>query len=352
MIHKRKRAHDFSDRHEYLGASEIGQAVGLIEAYGTDYDLWKQKTLRAPRTEHIAIFDRGHEMEPVMVRLLVGAGALVANEQSEASTKESEYLVSHLDGTVDFGDLDEILDTAIPGFAMGSPGVLELKAPGSRMASTFAKSGVHEHYIAQLQINIHNAGLTWGVVAWMDYDNWEMKFYFMEVDELLTDGLISAAEVFWNQVTLGKWDGSTTFSRGADPVVASHIKKHENVIGELENGSRLGELYLEALLVVSNAKSAMASTKEVIIDHLSRASITESFLGTEAKVKKVFNKGRTTYKGKALLAWTSDLVQAINDDDEEKALRMAEVFDGDPGLFISTGDPSINYKFTPSKLED
>ena len=142
IVNKRTRAEDFLDRHEYLGASEVGQACGLSD-YGTDRELWEQKTLRAARTAHKNIFDRGHDMEPIMIGLLNGENVDVSLTQAEAFRDDRPWLVSHLDGIVDVSACvgGEIFGVKIPDWAVGD-GVLEMKAPGSHAASKFKNGDI------------------------------------------------------------------------------------------------------------------------------------------------------------------------------------------------------------------
>ena len=350
MLHERKRAEDFSDRHEYLGASEVGQALGLIDTYGTAEDLWKEKTLRAPRQGHQAIFDRGHTMEPIIANWLRKEQCVLTHEQEEASTQERPWLVSHIDGIIVLpDDEDEIAGNPIPEFATG-PGIIEMKAPGSRMTHKFNMEGVHEHYIAQMQVNLHNTGLPWGVFAYIDYDDWKLYLIFVQRDDLLLMGMLPHVDAFWQQVKDDKWETEPE----PEPILKQAKKQATGSFTWTfgPEGEAVAEEYLDALRQVYVAEKNLEVVKQSIYDVLDLHDCEEGIVDARVRVKKVRSKGRLSYKGKVLYEWTQQLCEAIDGEEWNKVTQMVKVFMTEPDLFQSISKPSEYWKNTPSKWEE
>lgn len=166
-----------SDAHKFevIGCSEIATILGF-NPYETALELWKRKTHRAPVKEHRRIFDRGHDMEPIMARhMRDDYGRIVVAEQVQYRDPERPWLVYHADWM--FPKWSPLHEDAKP---QDGPGLGEAKAPGGHVAAEMKRDGMSQHYLCQIQGGIHVASaalgqkIQWATACFLDYnDNYE-----------------------------------------------------------------------------------------------------------------------------------------------------------------------------------
>ena len=156
---------------EVIGCSEIATILGY--GYEQPKDLWLKKTHRKPATEFRRIFDRGHDMEPIMARHMRNDyGRLVVSEQVQYRDPARPWLIYHADGM--FPKWSPLNEDATP---REGAGPWEAKAPGSRVAADMKRDGMSQHYLCQVQGGIHVASvalgqkLMWATCGFLDYDD-------------------------------------------------------------------------------------------------------------------------------------------------------------------------------------
>lgn len=342
----------FKDRHTYLGASEVGQALGFSKwKDSSPHDLWLEKTLRAPRTAHKAIFNRGHEMEPVLARMLEGSeyGFRLYSQQAEFRKTKTPWLVSHVDGLI-----KEVSD---PGLKLGSdvmfdeygsypsgPGVVEYKAPGMRVTSKVKQDGFDACYIAQLQTNIYNADVQWGVLVLLDYDQWKPLFAFMRRDDEMIEAIITRSSEFWDKVL---HDLEPSVLTGEPVWLPNYAHQGPMVLAD-SKAMTIADRYAVADLVLNKAKTEHAEAKQAV-QILMREDANSRKIEVPLHDKNLLMlatdsivDGRETVKGKELLNWTGNLCEAVMDGEKDIFEEMAGKFVNQSQrlpLFIKRGAP-------------
>lgn len=155
-------------RQSYIGASEVAAVLGQ-DPYKSTYQLWAEKCgLAEPDDLSGNEFVKwGTRLEQVIAEGYADeTGREVdRHDQTQFLTYESSYPVG---ATPDFWQRREGCD---------DDGILEVKAPGARMASEW-DGDAPLHYQIQLQCQLLVTGCTWGTVAalidrqlvWFDYE--------------------------------------------------------------------------------------------------------------------------------------------------------------------------------------
>jgi predicted phage-related endonuclease len=327
---------DFKDRHEYLGASETAAAIGL-GTYETVTDVWQEKTLRRGRKEHLPIFDRGHDIEDILERLLKERHGIEVRMREKEFAKE-EWLRSHVDGMVD--PHDPICDTDVE---MDGPGVVEFKAPGSTMLRRLLEGGMSNEYVVQMQVNLYNSDLSWGVFFMLDYDRYEVTAVYVRRDDALIEGILKRARLFWEFVKQDVHPPEATPEELSTFVLSDRevdIEGYEGVVSS----------YADAISEAEGLKVRIEGLKDQFRGALTKADASSAVVaghdGMRAKVSWKETKPRETFDGKALWRWAVDLAEAVDADDLGKAKKMAQRILTEEGLFVKTGASSRPLRIT------
>jgi hypothetical protein len=310
---------DFSDRHTYLGASEVGQALNMSK-WGTQYELWEQKTLRSPRTAHKDIFDRGHFMEDAVVDILKTRYEIAVTDREQLFVTDRPWLRSHVDGVVSGNS---------PHIGMGreviqdGPGVVEFKAPGAHAVREYGMSGVPGDYMMQMQMNMYNAKCKWGIFIIMDYENWDLVPIYMEYDKALVEGCLPFLDKFWACV-----EQDIAPPRQEEPYRT--MGPSESRGGQVKDADLLAAELYEADIMYKAAQKDLDEAKSKVKNAMVLADTNETLLrddtGTSVKVTWRESKPSTRTDGKKAVLWAEQLVSALLTDDQATARSMADVF--------------------------
>lgn len=312
---------DFSNRHTYLGASEVGVALNMGK-YQTSHELWLQKTLRAPHTPHKDIFDRGHRMEDVMVEILKDRYEIeVSGREVEYVNPGRSWLLSHVDGVIPqdsphIGDGEEVIQDG--------PGIVEFKAPGEHMVSEYRKSGLPGEYLLQLQINMLNSGCKWGVMILMDYTNWDLVCIYHVFDKPLVVGCLSYLDVFWDRVTKDiepPITGEPYRTMGPSGSSGESVKDDNLLAAEL---AKCDEVFKHAKAELDSAKGAI---KDAMVTADTDHTILHGDDGWTVGVTWRESRPTVTVDGKSAVLWAEQLVGALMANDSKLVKSMAKVFE-------------------------
>jgi len=186
---------------EVIGCSSVGDIMGWGYRK-TANDVWLSMTHRKPDQEHKRIFDRGHDMEPIMARRVQEEhGRILKGEQVQYRDPDRPWLIFHADGM--FPKHSPLLgDTK----KRDGPGVWEAKAPGSIMAKMMIDEGMTKSYVCQGQIGMHVAGMalgmpiTWGTFGFLDYDGYELVAFDMDAIWSFQKKVLAALDEFYDCV--------------------------------------------------------------------------------------------------------------------------------------------------------
>ena len=188
---------------DFIGCSQMADIIG--HGWNSAKDLWLRKTHRAPDQEAKRVFERGHKMEPHMVEMLEDMGRLVKAEQVEFRHPDHPWAVFHCDGL-----MPKWSPLHTGSSEHHSPGVLELKAPGSHMMDKMMEDGLSAGYITQVQMGMYIASaatgqeFTWATAGALDYDNWELVAFDIkanrEFQEATMEKVIAFHECLVNDV--------------------------------------------------------------------------------------------------------------------------------------------------------
>ena len=187
-----------AERRKYLGCSEVAAALNRSPYPDENrVAVWERKTGRRAHLAHRKIFDRGHRMEPLMLQLLEeDHGRIVDSKayQAEFVHPDLPWLKCHVDGIIP-------LWTPLPAFPTFAPlegeGILELKAPGDRMAERFKEEGLTPDYIVQGQAELAVTGKAWGCYGFLHYDAWELYAFDVARHQPFIDSMLAELEKFW-----------------------------------------------------------------------------------------------------------------------------------------------------------
>lgn len=337
-----KYASDFSDRHTYLGASEVAAALGMSE-WTSRYELFGYKTRRLAR-EHKKIFDRGHDMEAVMVKLLRDdLGVEVIDEQREFVNPDLPWLVSHVDGIIpEYSPVAEAESLPASG-----PGVLEMKAPGSSRVRHLQNNGLDADYIFQMQTNLRNSGLNWGRFAFLDYDRYELVCFDILRDDAMMDKALPHLVRFWNAVEADQYDLIED-----EEVVLAIPQVGDKTISYDDDLDDESVATLKAALFAYDAKSRATAEYEHAAEAaklvLTAYGAKRASLDGEGTITQVATAGRESIQGKQLYDWCLNLCGIIISGDHNEAARMANNFMKEEP-FKTRSAPSVSLRV---KLEE
>lgn len=317
----------FPNRHTYIGASEIGAAIGVSE-WDTPYEMWQYKTLRLVKPPQNGPMERGQDMEPVAIALAERRyGMTIAERQKEVQTVDGR-IRAHLDGIIP--QYEALPDT--PGIDAEGPGLAEVKCPGYNRAGKIIRTGPDLEMICQVQVGMHLAKLTWARLIVLDYDDYRLVCTDLLYEPELAKRIIDQGYAFLDLVdrdTAPPQDAQPTFqmpaSAGApltaEGELAEILARAVAAKADLDNANQVWEF-------------ASDQVREAMKDHTQMVAP-----GIGQAVYPVV-RGRRSIQGDKLLSWAQELCQAIIDRQEAKFWTMAKRLNGTPDLFVTVGNPS------------
>lgn len=328
---------DFSDRHTYLGSSELGQALG-ISPFGTKTELWERKTLRAGPVEHIDIFDRGHAMEPHMVDIMANRyGVAVSDREKEFIDKDRPWLRCHVDGIIGQNSVHMGLGSAIE---QDGPGIVEFKAPGYNSTYKLKDGGVPGYYLIQMHMNMYLSGCKWGVFVVMDYENWDIIPIYMELSTALVEGALPFIDAFWACVTqdIAPSEREEAYRLvGPTRTRGGFVKEDTPLVDRLRTADAD---YQAASAELEEAKALFR--RDLVAENTDHATYTSSH-GTHISVKWTETRGKRTVDGKRLLCWAEAFVEAAKNGNISLTEEFAQKFD--PEVFMNSGTPGRRFTY-------
>lgn len=179
-------------RKEGIGASEIGAVLGLNK-YKTPYDVWLDKTSR----DIIEIIEtpamrRGTRMEEIVAEEYVAySGNQVRRDNKMRIHPTHKFLFASLDRIIlDKGDSRGV-------------GVLECKTVSFQTKKAW-EDEIPLYYYAQLQQQLAVTGYTWGEIALLVADTFDLTVLPFQRDDEFIASMEQAAYEFWNTNVLQK----------------------------------------------------------------------------------------------------------------------------------------------------
>lgn len=325
---------DLGNRDIYVGASEAAAAAGL-SVWKTNVELWEEKTGRRPRGGHKRVYDRGHDMEPIILTAMEAAGGVqIVRRQAEFVAPERPWLKAHVDGVID--EYKPLPGT--PSLHASGPGVVECKAPGSEMFKKYREDGLTNDNIAQLQVGAHCSGFSWGRYGIWDYDEYEPVMFDMLQDSAFLDNLLPRLDHFWDCVVS---DRRPEEFREPLPVPV--------VSGELLDidGDEITEAAERLLAARQGLKHAEVEDAEALaaVRALVPEDIKKVEIGGVLRCTRSWQAGRVTLQAEPLAAWINQMVGFLHAGDYESATLAAKRFD--IRTFQNVGQPFERFLPTP-----
>jgi predicted phage-related endonuclease len=330
----------FPGRTEYLGASDVGAALGL-SPYVDPHQLWLRKTGRAGDPAQSGPMERGRDMENLIIDLCVSQyGMSIKDRQREYTIvgsalkydpKWGEWLRCHVDGII----ADAGTKMHRPDSVKGD-GVLEVKAPGPQMLRKYIEEGLPKDYIVQMQCALYLTGMTWGRYAFIDYEAWELHcFDVIRSESIITPMLINLME-FWRHVVDDKPVGE---------VIPPSVPQTKGLLVRRQDSEieALCEEYADAVRLHKQAKVRLDEAKEQIKEKAGEENELVE-LANLLRVSHKYTKPKPKVDTEALLEWAATLTSALLNADTARANKMAENFN--PDMFTTPGKPSRPLRIT------
>jgi len=299
---------------KHIGCSMIGDIMG--HGYNTPLQVWKKLTNKALPDQHKAIFDRGHDMEPIMTRMVRDKGRLLTAEQVQYRDPERPWLIYHCDGMFPKWSPLDPGDNPHEG-----AGLAEWKAPGSDMAAKMAREGMSKQYICQGQGGMHVAAaalgqpVQWGTFGYLDYDNYELVAFDVGRSEAFIVEMLQIVDHFWAEHVVKDIpppDGLPT-ERVDPPVISGDL--------EIISDGKVFDLSVQLSDVMEQMEPLTASKKELVaalkveLDAHSKIEVPGVMKYSHSQ-----GKDKTTYDAEGLFCYVQNLVGDRN--------RLAEIING------------------------
>ena len=178
------------DRTRGIGGSDIHHLLNA-EPWGCSRQLWYEKTGTKPDYPFYGnnATQRGNDLE-----------ALAAQMYAEKTKRKLRIINTAFSrGGCAVGNIDR----QIIGTGRETPGVLEIKVPGSFSLKKIKREGLPEAYTYKLQHYLYITGWEWGAFCILDLDNWDIIQYDVERDDELIDLIEANGKSFWEMVKTG-----------------------------------------------------------------------------------------------------------------------------------------------------
>jgi len=239
-------------RSQSIGASEVAAALGH-NPWVSPFSLWAIKTGKAPEAEEIPVMRRGHDLEQLV-------GARLQSESRRAVLRPGPHPhhtvrsvpYPFLSATIDFIEFDLARE--------GVPGSADAKTVGSRQAEHWVdRESLPHHLVIQIQAQLFVLGWSWGSLAGLMMDSWELMVYDFDAHERFASAAIDELARFWEHVTRDIPPASTTKD---DLATLKRMWNHAPDLS-IEIGVEFDELWREYQALVSNASDLNASLKAI-----------------------------------------------------------------------------------------
>jgi hypothetical protein len=324
----------------HIGCSEVGSILGM--GFETPDEVYRRKTFRAARDGEKRIFERGHDMEPVMVkRLQQDYNRRVVAEQVQYTDPANPWFIYHADGMFPMWSPLQDGDKTLEG-----PGIWEGKAPGSRVAADMRANGMSQHYVCQGQSGMYVASqalgrpINWGTFGFLDYDEYSLVAFDVPYRQEFMDGALPILKAFYRCLAN---------DCPPDPCEPGElIAELPTVKGDTVTISS-GDLWtsfcvLKELRDAREAAEAAYDSKKAEL-MVACGDMTSVVLSSVGRISYSWHKGRETIDGRGLLTYCQHLVEAYNDLVAGNATSLT------PKTFrredwVKTGQPSRT--FTPT----
>lgn len=317
-------------RHTYLGASEVGAALGY-STWKTPYELWLYKTGRDGGERQTRPMRRGQVMEDAIISMLIeDEGCTVTDRQMEFVDPLRPWLRAHCDGVAVMPD--------------GRRLIVEAKAPGSGMARMHRENGLPKSYLVQMMMNIWLAretegyeDIAGGLFAVLDYDDWRVVTF--EVKTPSPDLMLSVMAVldkFWKAVR-----NDEPYDYQPPPEIPRDEGELREFIGR--DYQALAEDLIEAKALKSQGEKRY---KKVVADIIEAVGddVTVCELGGIVRMTRPFIAGREKVDADRLMRWAADVQKSYEKGDEENLGVLLRQFD--PDDFTERGAPYRRASFT------
>ena len=290
---------------EHLGCSEIADIMGY--GYNSPLDLWKKKTHKAPDTAHKRIFDRGHDMEPIMARMIREKGRVLLAEQVQYRDPDRPWLIYHADGM--FPKWSPLEDDDEP---RKGAGIWEAKAPGGNMAYEMSRKGMTPNYVCQGQGGMHVASaalgqpILWGTYGYLDYDEYDVVAFDVGASPKFQAKILDAVDEFWGCVqTDTPPKGLEEIARVEPPVIKGEL--------EVVEDEQLTEWAL-ALTEVREQLAPLKDQEKSLVTALKKRLDPYALAEIPGIMKFSYKAGaeKVEYDGPGLVAYCQHVVDKIN----------------------------------------
>jgi hypothetical protein len=330
---------------EVIGCSEIATILGF--GFEQPKDLWLKKTHRKPQSEHKRIFDRGHDMEPIMARDLRARGRIIVSEQVQYRDPQRPWLIYHADGM--FPKWSPLEDGDTP---MEGPGPWEGKAPGSRVAGDMKRDGMSSAYVCQTQGGIHVASqalgqdLQWATCGFMDYDEYETVAFDIKRSNSFIAHMLEKLDAFYECLRT---------DTPPEPINPLHYEMPPEIKGELAiitDGPLISivERWLRINEVLKSAKDEDALLRDQMKDMLD--DVAKAEIPGMCKFSYGYGKPSETIDGAGLLTYCEHLVGQYNElltCAGEAGLRGGSYITFDRSHWVTPKAPTRSFRPTPVK---
>ena len=335
-----------SDAHKFevIGCSEVATILGF--GYDTALDLWKRKTHRAPATEYRRIFQRGHDMEPIMARhMRDDYGRMLVSEQVQYRDPARPWFIYHADGM--FPKWSPLNEDATPRRGRGP---WEAKAPGERVAAEMKRDGMSQHYLCQVQAGIHVASaaldeaLEWATCGFLDYnDNYETVAFDVARSDPFIAAMLEKVDAFYDCMVRDV---------PPEPINPREVPAPPAIAGEnaiITEGPlvALTERWLRIKEVLDEAKDEDALIREqmkALLDDVKKAEIPGL-----AKFSYNYQKAGESIDGVGLLTYAEYVTGLSNAVLVKHGLTYPASITFDRTHWVTPKAPSRVFKPTPSK---
>ena len=319
----RKYATDFSDRHLYLGASEVAQALNVSKwkNKGSTSRVLMEEKLGLAKRETEPVMERGRFMEPAIMQIMREQHGLeIVDEQREFITPVRLWQVSHVDGILPtYTPAPQDVDQ--PLLAEG-PGVLEGKALGARVARLYRDKGLPNDYIIQLHLNCLNAGTTWGRFSILDYDPWDVIMFDVVRDDDLLAKVLPAATQWWKDKEAGQLpqDDEPMIDIPESKGTALSLPEEDT---ELDAVIRLVRSLVAIKKVENQAKAEKKTRFDALTKYADQHGYTSFKLAEGGSASVGWKKGSQGIDGKKLWPVAETLCNLVAEGNHEEALSIA-----------------------------
>lgn len=313
----------------HLGASEAA-AILVPDGFKDQTEVWMEKTRRKKPQGHKMIFDRGHDMEPlIMKKLKKDHGRAVTGEQTQYRDPERPWLVCHVDGMCGASS------------RFDGPGIVEVKAPGSNMARVMSETGMTNQYTAQVQMGTHIAAAAigdpvgWALCAFLNYDDYEVVPFDVPAAAAYQANALQVLDHFWDCVQK---------DTPPSPVNPSDLGPLPEVNGEMvylddERTTELARMFIDADKEKAFAVNQDKSIRETIKTLCGDNGLVE--LSSMVRISYKYQKGRTSINGAGLLDYCEHLVEELNE-----LLPAGDRIVFDRNLWMKVGAPFRSFRPT------